>query len=97
VRLLSITFDPRHDGPRELVAYRSRHGGNAGGWDLGRPGAGMGPGKWLDAFGVVVIPDELGGYAHNAAVHVVGPDRRLVAILEHGDLDAIVAAARSPR
>jgi protein SCO1/2 len=93
VRLLSITFDPGHDGPRELRAYRARYGGEAAGWDLGRPCAGAGLGAWLDAFGVVVIPDELGGYAHNAAVHVVGPGRRLVAILDYTDIDGIVAAA----
>ena len=95
VRLLTITFDPRHDGPRELRAYRDRHGGQAAGWELGLPGAGLS--AWLGAFGVVVIPDELGGYAHNAAVHVVGPDRRLAAILDYGDIDGIVAAARKQR
>jgi protein SCO1/2 len=61
---------------------------------LGRPaGAGELRG-WLDAFGVVVIPDGVGGYAHNAAVHVVGPDRRLVAIFDLQDIDGIVRKAR---
>jgi len=43
---------------------------------------------------VVVIRDELGGYAHNAAVHVVGPDRKLIAIHDPGELDAVVARVR---
>ena len=94
VRLLSISFDPERDNPAELRAYRARHGKTAAGWELGVP-AREELSKWLDAFGVVVIPDGLGGYTHNAAVHVVGPGRKLIAIVEAGDLDAIVQATRS--
>ncbi|OGA21627.1 MAG: hypothetical protein A3I02_00385 [Betaproteobacteria bacterium RIFCSPLOWO2_02_FULL_67_26] len=94
VRLVSVTFDPAHDGPAELRQYRSRHSASAAGWDLGRPGREPDLKRWLAAFGVVVIPDGLGGYAHNAAVHVVGPDRKLVAILGLDDIDGIVKAAR---
>ena len=93
VRLLSISFDPQRDSPAELRAYRARHGKTAAGWELGVP-AREELGKWLDAFGVVVIPDGLGGYTHNAAVHVVGPGRHLIAILEAGDVDAVVQATR---
>jgi protein SCO1/2 len=94
VRLLSISFDPQRDGPAELREYRARYSRQAAGWDLARPTAADDLVRWLAAFGVVVIPDELGGYAHNAAVHVVGPQRRLVAIFELDDLDGIVRAAR---
>jgi protein SCO1 len=94
VRLVSVTFDPR-DGAGELAAYRARHSPDRTGWDLGRPAREDETEGWLKAFGVVVIPDGMGGYAHNAAVHVVGPDRRLVAILGVGDMDDIVRAARA--
>jgi protein SCO1/2 len=93
VRLLSITFDPA-DGPADLRAWRTRHSADAAGWDLGRPTRPDELRRWLQAFGVVVIPDGLGGYAHNAAVHVVGPDRRLAAIHDIGDIDGIVDRAR---
>jgi protein SCO1 len=93
VRLVSVTFDPR-DGPGGLAAYRARHSPDRAGWDLGRPARAGETERWLKAFGVVVIPDGMGGYAHNAAVHVVGPDRRLVAILGVEDLDGIVKTAR---
>jgi protein SCO1/2 len=82
-----------HDGPPELHAYRARYGADTVGWDLGRPAA-ADLERWLKAFGVVVIPDRMGGYAHNAAVHVVGPDRRLVSIHGFADIDAIVTTAR---
>ena len=90
VRLVSISFDPQHDDPAALAAYRARHRGDPDAWLLARPRRSAQTRTWLDAFGVVVIPDELGGYAHNAAVHVVGPDRRLVAIHDPDALDAIV-------
>jgi protein SCO1/2 len=50
--------------------------------------------RWLDAFGVVVIADELGGYAHNAALHVVGPQRTLLAIHDLADLNGAVETIR---
>jgi protein SCO1/2 len=93
VRLVSVTFDPARDGATQLKAYRARHSASTAGWDLGRPeSADMA--TWLEAFGVVVIPDRMGGYTHNAAVHVVGPDRKLVAILDPQDIDGAVDAAR---
>jgi len=94
VRLVSISFDPGRDGPGELRAYRARYSRDAVGWEIGRPVAPGDVRSWLDAFGVVVIPDELGGYTHNAAVHVVGPARKLVAILDLKDIDGTVAATR---
>jgi protein SCO1/2 len=95
VGLVSVTFDPGRDGPGELEAYRARFSADAAGWALGRPAPGAELERWLTAFGVVVIPDALGGFAHNAAVHLVGPRRELVAILDFRDLDGIARAARS--
>jgi protein SCO1/2 len=94
VRLVSISFDPARDGAAELAAYRARYGADGAGWDLGRPAHSAELERWLKAFGVVVIPDGMGGYTHNAAVHVVGPDRRLAAIHGLEDIDAVVTTAR---
>ena len=94
VRLLSISFDPERDGPGELRAYRSRHTSDPAGWEVGR---GVDAGELraaLDAFGVVVIPDRLGGYVHNAAVHLVGPERTLVSIFDLEDIDGVVRRTR---
>lgn len=95
VRLVSVTFDPARDGPAELRAYRARHSTDPSGWDLGRPLHASELRGGLAAFGVVVIPDGMGGYAHNAAVHVVAPEGRLVAILDPSDIDGIVMLARN--
>jgi protein SCO1/2 len=94
VRLVSVTFDPEYDGPAQLRAYRARYSADAVGWELGRPTSAADLQRWLSAFGVVVIPDGVGGYAHNAAVHVVGPDRRLVAIHDLQDTAGVVETVR---
>ena len=94
VRLVSVSFDPARDDPERLRAYRARYSPDPDGWDLGRPAPSGDLQRWLDAFGVVVVPDGLGGYAHNAAVHVVGPDRKLLAIHGLEDIDGVVTTAR---
>jgi len=90
VELLSISFDPQRDGPQALTDYRERHTADPHGWTLARPISPADLPQWLNAFGVVVIPDGQGGFVHNAAVHIVGPDRRLVAILDMNDVNGVV-------
>ena len=94
VRLLSITFDPAHDRAHELERYRGRHGAEAPGWALARPLAPEDLLLLLRAFGVVVIDDGLGGYTHNAAVHVVDSQGRLAAILDAADPEGVVRFTR---
>jgi protein SCO1/2 len=95
VRLVTISFDPENDDPAALAAYRARHRGDPQAWLLGRPTARAQLPRWLDAFGVVVVRDELGGYAHNAAVHVVDANRKLVAVEDAAALDATAARVRA--
>jgi len=94
VALVSISFDAARDRPAELRSYRSRYTRTAAGWQLGRPADSREVERWLRGFGVVVVPDELGGYTHNAALHLVGPDRRLSAIFDLDDIEAAAAAVR---
>jgi len=89
VRLLTVTIDPRRDQIADLVAYRRRYTKDVRGWDIGRPQDEDALSEWLKSFGVVVIPEPLAGIAHNAAIHVVAPDGRLVAIYDLEDIDAV--------
>ncbi|HWG69972.1 MAG TPA: SCO family protein [Steroidobacteraceae bacterium] len=91
-QLLSISFDPAHDTPAELAAYRQRFRDPGSGWLAARPVTTGGLGRLERAFGITVIPDGLGGYTHNAAVHVVDPRGRLVAIVGMNDPEAAVRA-----
>ncbi len=85
VALLSVSFDPTHDGPPQLAAYLRRSGDHGTGWVAARPTDEPGLRALLRAFGVVAIPDGLGGFVHNSATAVVSPGGRLVAILDWDD------------
>lgn len=85
VRLLSISFDPGSDGPAALHAYARRHGADPSRWAVTVPSGATETQTLLRALGVVVIPDGLGGYAHNAGLHVIDASGRLAGIY---DLDA---------
>ncbi len=77
VRLLTLSFDPRNDTPPVLAEHARRLNADPAIWrfatlrDEGRLPA------LLKLFDVVVLPDGLGGYSHNAALFLVGRDGRL--------------------
>lgn len=91
VALLSVSFDPAHDGPAQLADYRQRMGGRGEGWIVARPADAAGLQALLRSFGVVAIPDGLGGYVHNAAINVVDPRGRLVAVTDWQSPEAALA------
>jgi protein SCO1/2 len=90
VQLLSISFDPTHDPPSQLAAYLGRFRGRSMmGWQAARPLTSDGLQQLTAAFGITVITDQRGGYTHNAAIHLVDPEGRLVDIFDLGELDQI--------
>lgn len=92
VMFLSISFDPAHDTPAELAAYLVRFRNRGPGWQAARPVSGEGLRLLTAAFGITVIPDQFGGYTHNAAIHLVDPGGRLVDIYDLGHPDQITQA-----
>ncbi len=78
--LLSLSFDPAHDDPAALKAWAAAHGADGEAWRVARAPDPATLGAILKAFGVVVIPDGLGGYEHNAAIHLLDGSGRLVRI-----------------
>lgn len=84
VVLLSVSFDPVHDDPAALAAYLRRSGGDGAGWIVARPDPGD-LAALMRTFGVVVVPDGLGRFVHNAAIAVVDPRGQLVSILDWDD------------
>jgi len=99
VALLSISIDAAHDAPAELAAYLQRSRSTGAGWIAARPLGEEGLDRLEQAFGVTVIPDGAGGFVHNAALHLVDPRGRLVAIFDAGDgrrAEQAVLAALKP-
>lgn len=80
VRLASVSFDRAHDTAAALQGYAHRFGADPSRWLVAVPESDAGLARLLSETGVVAIDDGLGGYAHNAAIHVIVPPGRLVAI-----------------
>jgi protein SCO1/2 len=94
VRLLSISFDPVHDDVRALEAYAAEHHANPARWTVAVPSNAAALTQLEREAGIVVINDGLGGYTHNAAIHVVLDDGRLVQIFDFNSPEAALACAR---
>ena len=94
VRLLSISFDGAHDTLDRLAAYARGLGADPALWQFARVPDAHESAALLRRLQVVVVPDGRGGYEHNAAILVGGPDGRLRAILDVDDAAGAVAAAR---
>ncbi|EBA17368.1 SCO1/SenC family protein [Roseobacter sp. SK209-2-6] len=87
VRLISVSFDPTRDTPEQMAIYGDAHEADGSNWTIARPE----PGALeilLDLFDVVVIPDEWGGFQHNAAIHVISTKGEFSAVY---DTDAVAA------
>lgn len=89
--MLSISFDPEHDNPAALADYARRHGADGTRWRVVRPRNTHDLAMLLERFGVVVIPNNLGGYEHNAAVQLIDRDGRLARVVDYTPVRAVVA------
>jgi len=90
--LLSISFDPAHDDPASMKEYGEAYDADGNVWRIARVTDRMQLQSLLDAFGIIVIPDEFGGFEHNTALHLVGRDGRLMLI---SDIDKAVPFAEA--
>lgn len=88
--LISISFDPEHDDPTSLKKYGEAYGADGEIWRIARVRDKAELQSLLDAFGIIVIPDQFGGFEHNTALHLVGRDGRLRLI---SDIDKAVPFA----
>jgi protein SCO1/2 len=82
IDLLSISFDRESDDRAALASYGERYGATAPRWRVAAPADDRGLAVLLRSFGVVVIPDGIGGFVHNDAVYLVDRRGRLVDILD---------------
>lgn len=95
VQLLSISFDPAHDDVQQLDRYAQLWQANPRTWRMASVPDAAQLQRLLAAWQVVVIPDGVGGYEHNAALLVVDDQGRLVRIFDHSESVAALAFART--
>lgn len=94
VQMLSVSFDPARDDDKSLASYAEFHGADGNIWTIARPQTEALP-SILRTFGITVIRDELGGYQHNTAIHVLDRKGRLVAITDTEDIERAATIAES--
>jgi protein SCO1/2 len=90
VALVSVSFDAVRDTPSDVAAYAEAVGADPARWRIARADAAGLP-LLLEAFGIIAVPDGVGGFVHNAAIHVVDSRGRLARIF---DVDQVEPIAR---
>lgn len=84
---LSISFDPDRDDPETLNKYRMAFGSDGETWRMARVTDKTELNDLLDAFGVIVLPDGNGGFAHNSAFYFVEPGGALLEVMDYEQVD----------
>lgn len=92
-RLLSISFDLEHDDRQALDLYGERYGARAPRWRIAAPVDRASLEILLRRFGVVVIPDGIGGFVHSGALYLVDRRGKIARIFDPGTPPRAVAAA----
>jgi len=95
VRLASLSFDRAHDTPAALAVYAERQHADPARWLVAVPDSDAALSRLLHETGVIAIDDGAGGYAHNAAIHVVTSSGKLVALFDLERYDEALALARA--
>lgn len=79
---LSISFDPKRDDPATLDSYKNDFRSDGETWRMARIPNQDELASLLEKFGVIVIPDEYGNFAHNSAFYLVDPKGSLVDVMD---------------
>ncbi|NYT22942.1 SCO family protein [Alcaligenaceae bacterium] len=77
VRLLTLSFDPIHDTPGVMAEHARRLGAEPGLWEFATVQAPEDLDAMLALFDIIVLPDGLGDYTHNAALFLIDETGRL--------------------
>lgn len=78
IQLLTISFDPARDTPAALAAYGKKMKADPARWTFATVRDQSDLARLLDKFGIVVLPDGLGGFVHNGAIFVADERGRVV-------------------
>ncbi|SDM55290.1 protein SCO1/2 [Bacillus sp. OK048] len=84
---LSISFDPERDTPAVLNKYKDFFKSDGETWRMARIPNQDELDSLLKAFGVIVIPDDNGNFAHNSAFYLVDKKGRLADVMDYKKID----------
>lgn len=94
VRLLSISFDLQRDDAAALGDYAWRHGAREPVWRVLAPASAAQDQALRSTLGLIAVPDGLGGFVHNGALHLIDANGKLLAIYDYGDWRQALEDAR---
>ncbi len=94
VRLVSISFDAEHDDPASLREYAHEHQIDSALWTLAIPATPADTRALMRSLDVIAIPDGLGGFVHNGAIHLLDASGRLRGLYEFDQWPQALEAAR---
>lgn len=97
VKLLSISFDVENDKPSELKGQENKYEVNEKWWKFLVPIHLKEKEQLLQSLGIVVIPDGMGGFQHNGALHVISGDGLLLGIYDYERWELALRHAQSDR
>nr|WP_231689629.1 SCO family protein [Bacillus sp. FJAT-27245] len=80
---LSISFDPERDTPERLDKYKNMFDSDGETWRMARIADQAELDSLLKEFGVIVIPDGEGNFAHNSAFYLVDPEGNLADVMDY--------------
>lgn len=84
---LSISFDPDRDDPATLDRYKDAFNSDGETWRMARISDQAELDSLLEKFGVIVIPDKNGNFAHNSAFYLVDKKGSLVDVMDYTKID----------
>lgn len=92
IMFLSISFDPGRDTPETLNKYKDYFKSDGETWRMARISNQKELDSLLKEFGVIVIPDGNGSFAHNSAFYLVDPNGKLIDVMDYKKADEAAAA-----
>jgi protein SCO1/2 len=87
VQLLSVSFDPEHDSPLVLRQYAEHMQARADVWTFATVAQADDLNALLREFNVTVIPDQEGGFQHNAALVWLSPSGKMIRVTDYDSGD----------
>lgn len=94
VHLVSISFDAQHDDPASLREYAREHRIDPALWTLAIPATAADTRALMRSLDVIAIPDGLGGFVHNGAIHLLDASGRLRGLYEFDQWPQALEAAK---
>ena len=94
VHLVSISFDAEHDDQASLLAYAREHRADPALWTIAMPATSADSRTLMRSLGVIAIPDGLGGFVHNGAIHLLDESGRLRGLYEFDQWPQALNAAQ---